>query len=205
MVCGTIRFADLILFNRRLLMKTSSVVGKLFLAVVLVMGIYIGTAGAAPADFAVWNGSEWQITITDKGYGFNDPDAAPHGKVRGTTKVWGLMNIETAAEVPTGLITVTLYEAKHGDCVAIGDLVLNYLAGDSTAFVAESDPVASYAPIKGIFYFSGKLDVDVLNKGKVVTLGAYQASGVDPDPFEAFGINLTGTTKALQCTVLPPT
>jgi hypothetical protein len=202
MVCETVRFTDHILYNRRLLMKTSNVVVKLFLAVVLVMGIYIGTAGAAPADFAVWNGSEWQITITDKGYGFNAPNAAPHGKVRGTTKVWGVMNIETP-ETPTGLITVTLYEAKYGDCVVIGDLVLNYLAGDSTAFVAESDPT-SYAPIKGIFYFSGKLDVDVLHKGKVATLGAYQASGVDSDPFEAFGINLKGTTKALQCT-LPPT
>lgn len=186
-------------------MKTCSVVGKLFLGVVLVMGMYIGTAGAAPADFGVWNGSEWQITITDKGYGFNYPDLAPHGKVRGTTKVWGVMNIETP-ETPTGLIIVTLYEAKKGVCgESIGNLVLNYLAGDSTAFVAESDPIASYAPIKGIFHFSGKLDVDVLHKGKVETLGAYQASDFDPDLFEAFGINLKGTTKALGCTIPSPT
>lgn len=181
-------------------MKTGSVLGKLFLAVVLVMGFYVGTANAAPADFAVWEGSQWQMTITDKGYGFNSPDAPPHGKVRGTDKVWGVMSIELGElDVPTGLITMTLYDS---DCAFIGDLVLNYLAGDSTAFVAESDPdplLSTYAPIKGVFSFAGKMDDDGLHKGKVATLGAYQAAG--DDPFEAFGVNLKGTTKVLGCTL----
>lgn len=180
-------------------MKRGSVCAMLFLAAVLIMGLHIGTAGAqgVPADLVQWEGSEWQITMTSKGYEFDPIDAAPSGKIRGTVKFWGVMTIVRVSEIdptPTGEIQITLYEPKKGECVpstVINGLALNYVAGSGLSFAAEG------VDLMGVFYFTGKENASGL-KGKVETLGAYQAAG---NPFEAFGINLKGTTKALGCTI----
>lgn len=182
-------------------MKIGRVCAKLFLAVVLIMGFHIGTAGAqgVPEDLAKWDGSTWQITMTSKGYEFEPIDEEPSAKVRGTVKFWGVMSIEGGL-TPTGEIQITFYEPKkgeNGECVPsaiINGLALNYVAGSGLSFAAEG------VDLMGVFYFTGKENAAGL-KGKVATLGAYQAAGV---PFEAYGINLKGTTKALACTIAPP-
>lgn len=126
-------------------MKRGSVCAMLFLAAVLIMGLHIGMAGAqgVPADLVQWEGSEWQITMTSKGYEFDPIDAAPSGKIRGTVKFWGVMTIVRVSEIdptPTGEIQITLYEPKKGECVpstVINGLALNYVAGSGLSFAAE--------------------------------------------------------------------
>lgn len=184
-------------------MKAGSMYIKVFLAIVLIMGVYAGTAAAqAPAGLTVWNDSPWQLSATAKGYEFDDPASPPSGKVRGTIKFQAVMEIVEAGEpaAPTGEIRITLYNAGKDEVCQpaddYGTLVLNYVAGDSTAFIAESDPVASTMPIKGLFYFSGKANNKGWN-GKVETLAAYLTA--DLNPFEGIGLNIKGSIKDLKC------
>lgn len=187
-------------------MKTGSMCVKVFLAMVLIMGVYAGTAAAqVPAGLAIWQDSPWQLSAKVKGYEFDDPASPASGKVSGNVKFQAVMNVVQAGDpqVPTGVIEITLYEAGKDACAvsAFGTLVLNFVAGDSTAFMAESDPVASTAPIKGLFYFSGKEKKSSWT-GKVETLAAYVYA--DLDPFEGLGLTIKGSIKDLKCTLPEP-
>jgi len=179
------------------------------MAIVLIMGVYAGASAAngAPAGLVIWQDTPWQLSATAKGYEFDDVASPPSGKVRGTLKFQAVMEVvlsEDLVPVPTGEIRITLYEAEKAEVCGttiFGTLVLNYVAGDSTAFIAESDPdpLASTLPIKGLFYFSGKSTNKGWN-GKVETLAAYLLA--DLDPFEGIELTIKGSIKDLKCT--PP-
>lgn len=182
-------------------MKAGSMCVKVFLAMVLIMGVYAGTAAAqAPADLTIWQDSQWQLSAKVKGYEFDNPAAPPSGKVSGSEKLQAVMNVVQDGGVPTGVIEITLYEAGKDACELYGTLVLNFVTGDSTAFIAESDPEASTPPIKGLFYFSGKESKKGWT-GKAETLAAYLYADLD-DPFEGIGLTIKGSIKELKCT--PP-
>jgi hypothetical protein len=178
---------------------------KCFLAAVLIMGVYAGTAAAqgAPAGLTVWDNSEWQITVKAKGYEFANVDNAPNDKVSGTVKLQAIMDVITTPELTvTGEIRITLFDSGSGNCTVseFGTLVLNYVFGDSTEFAAETDPVASTLPIKGVLFFSGKSTTKGLS-GKVSTLGAYVIA--DFNPWETLGLTISGNVKDLKCTLVP--
>jgi hypothetical protein len=176
-----------------------------FVLMVFIMGVYVGTATAQvvpPAGLTVWQGSEWQISATAKGYEFDTVTNPPSGKVKGTIKFQAVMDVVLTDDVtPTGEIRVTLYQVGDGPCdvSSFGTLVMNYVAGDSTAFAAESVPALSTLPVTGVFYFSGSSGNKGL-KGKVETVGAYLIA--DLDPFETIGLNIKGSVKDLKCTPL---
>lgn len=187
-------------------MKAGSMCVKVFLAMVLIMGVYAGTAAAqVPAGLTIWQDSPWQLSAKVKGYEFDDPASPPSDKVSGSVKFQAVMNVVQAGDplAPTGVIEITLYEAGKDACEisAFGTLVLNFVAGDSTAFIAESDPDASTQPIKGLFYFSGKESKKGWS-GKVETLAAYLTA--DFDPFEGIGATIKGSIKDLKCTLPAP-
>lgn len=184
-------------------MRVVSMCVKCFLAAVLVIGIYAGTAAAQvtpPPGLTIWDVSEWQLSVTPKGYEFDDPTSPPSGKVTGTTKLQAVMNVIRTPELTvTGEIVINLYESGGGACAIatlFDPLVLNFVAGDSTAFIAEVNPATSALPIKGLLYFSGKSNSKGWN-GKVETLGAYVYG--DLNPFEGIGINIKGSIKDLKC------
>lgn len=183
-------------------MRALSMCVKCFLAAVLIVAVYAGTAAAqgAPAGLTFWDNSEWKITVKAKGYEFDSLLNAPSDKVRGNVKLQAVMDVITTPELTvTGEIRILLYDSGSGDCSesAFGTLVLNYKAGNSLEFVAESDPVLSTLPIKGLFFFSGKSTSRGLS-GKVSTLGAFLFENFDP--WETLGLTISGNVKDLQCT-----
>jgi hypothetical protein len=183
-------------------MRAVSICVKCFLAAVLIMGVYAGTAAAqlAPPGLTAWDNSEWQITAKVKGYEFDSLLNAPSDKVSGTVKLQAVMDVVTTPELTvTGEIRITLYDSGKGTCSTsnFGTLVLNYVAGNSLEFVAESDPDLSRLPIKGLFFFSGKSTTKGLS-GKVSTLGAFVFKNFNP--WETLGVTISGNVKDLQCT-----
>jgi hypothetical protein len=188
-------------------MRAVSMCVKCFLAAVLIMGIYVGTAAAqgAPAGLTVWDESPWQITVKVKGYEFANIDNAPTDKVSGSVKLQAVMDVIRTDDItatPTGEIRIFLFDSGKENCdlSAFGTVVLNYVSGDSTEFAAEIDPAASTLPIKGVLFFSGKSTTKGLS-GKVSTLGAYVIA--DFDPFETLGLTISGNVKDLKCTLVP--
>lgn len=154
-----------------------------------------------PSGYQNWNGLEWQLGASVKGYEFMSASQAPSSKLGGTVKFWGkITNVESGVDSCT--ITMSLYNAKSGGpCEPFefgGPLVLKYLAGNASALVAEGEGQGGL-PVWGLFYFSSK-ESSKGTKGKLATLGAYQYGPGDPEAFQAGGINIKGTTKELQCT-----
>jgi len=183
-------------------MRVVSLSVKCFLAAILIVGIYSGTAAAQPAPpgLTAWDNSEWQITAKLKGYEFDSLLNAPSDKVNGTVKLQAVMDVITTPELTvTGEIRILLYDSGKGPCSvsAFGTLVLNYVSGNSLEFVAESDPDLSTLPIKGLFFFSGKSTTKGLS-GKVSTLGSYVFA--DFNPWETLGVTISGNVKDLKCT-----
>jgi len=169
---------------------------KIVLAFVLIIGFAYGNA-YAQTTFSIWDGSLWKIKFTAKGVVFSDPTAnePPDGKARGTEQSWGVMT----SNADGSAMTIQVYEQDDNGACVDGDLItLTKQYGGPLGFVAtiESDtPEPDFASIRGLVYFTGKLKNDLLNTGKITTLGGYllqQDWDILTDR-AAYGFNLSGS------------
>ena len=183
-------------------MKSLSI--KIFLVLALLIGFTCGTV-YAQVDFTIWDGSLWKIKQTAKGSYFEDENAATSSaKFRGTDQAWWVMTADATGEN----ISIDTYEIINGACEFMETITLEKQAGGPSEFYAtfvidEAEKV--YAT--GLFSFTAKLKDNVLQKGKMTTLGAY-ALEQDFDEIEGslavFGLNISGTTvaeKAFKCQI----
>ncbi len=169
-------------------MKSLSV--KIFLASVLVIGLTCGTV-YAQLDLSIWNNSMWQVKQTANGVVFSNPgmEDPPDGKARGTEQIWGVMTVEGED------IFLQIYEKMDGNCQA-GDVIpITYLEGGNLGFVATIEVDVEGQSVYGLLYFSGKMKDEVLQTGKITSLGGYvlQQDWDIPTDFAAYGFTLKGT------------
>ena len=116
-------------------------------------------------------------------------DQPPDGKARGTEQIWGVMTV--AGED----IFIQVYENMDGNCQA-GDVIpLTYQAGGPLGFVATIEVDEEGQAVRGILYITGKIKDDVLQTGKITSLGGYvlQPDWANPSDFAAYGFTLKGT------------
>jgi len=177
-------------------MKSLSV--KIVLALALLIGFTCGTV-YAQVDFTIWNNTYWKIKQTVKGVYFEDETALGSSeKARGTEQVWGVMTANDVGDT----ISIAIYEGGAGEaCDLIDTYTIVYKAGGPEEFYATFEmDVADDIYATGLLSFTAKLKNDVLQKGKMATLGAYALEqGFDvPDDLVVVGLNMSGSTIAVE-------
>jgi len=180
-------------------MKSLSV--KIVLALALLIGFTCGTV-YAQVDFTIWNNTYWKMKQTVKGVYFEDENAAGScEKARGTEQVWGVMTANDVGDT----ISLAIYEGGAGEnCTEVippSPLTIVREAGGPEEFYATFvADVAGQLYATGLLSFTAKLKNDVLQKGKMTTLGAYALEqGLDvPDDLAVVGLNISGSTIAVE-------
>lgn len=183
------------ILRRRFTMKSMFL--RMLLGMIVLVGLSTGVCEANGVDFSIWNGSLWKIKLTAKGVLFSNPSipGPPDQKARGTEQSWGVMS----SNADGSTMNIQVYEKNDaGDCVE-GDLIpLTKWWGGPEGFIATielstGDP--KFFMIRGLLNFIGKLKNNILNTGKIITLGGYvlQEDWDTDTDIAAYGFTLSGT------------
>lgn len=177
---------------------------KIFLTLALLIGFTCGTV-YAQVDFTIWNNTYWKLKQTVKGVYFEDETAqSSTKKARGTEQVWGVMTANEAGDA----ISLDIYEGGAGEhCDFINTFSIVKRAGGPEEFYATFEmDVVDVLDATGLLSFTAKLKNNVLQKGKMTTLGAYALEqDFDKEGDMALvGVNMSGSTidiEKVRCTL----